>query len=132
MKLSEAPDDRLVEEYIRLRDEKAQREARHKEELSPINKKMEKIEAEFLQRLGDRGAESVRTNAGTAYKSSRVSVTTADWDAYFHHFVLPNNAWEFIEHRPSKAAVQQYKAEHGDIPPGLNWKEEYVVGFRRS
>ena len=31
-----------------------------------------------------------------------------------------------------KQAVEQYKEEHGDLPPGINWREEVVVNVRRS
>ena len=131
-KLNEATDKQLVAAYVKLRDELAVAEAAYKESISPKKGNMEKIEAEFLRRLIERDAESIRTESGTAYKSSRISVTTADWDAFFHQYVMPNGAWELIERRPSKEAVKQFKAEHGDIPPGLNWREENVVGFRRA
>lgn len=131
-KLAEAKDDKLIGAYVALRDQVAQMEADYKLQVADPRSKLEKIEAEMLRRFQERGAESIRTNLGTAYKSSRTSVTCADWDSFFHQFVVPNAAWEMLEHRPSKTAIVQYKGEHGEIPPGLNWREELTVGFRRA
>lgn len=131
-KLHEASDAQLVGAYVKVRDEIAAIEAEHKEVLKNPKSKLEKIEIEFLRRFQERDAESVRTSQGTAYRSTRTSATVADWDAFFNQFVVPNQAWDFIERRANKTMVVQYKGEHGDIPPGLNWREEAVVGFRRA
>jgi hypothetical protein len=56
----------------------------------------------------------------------------ADRDAFLHGFVIPNEAWEFLENRVSKSAVEQFKEANNDLPPGLNWREERVVNIRRS
>jgi hypothetical protein len=37
-----------------------------------------------------------------------------------------------LERRVSKAAVEQYKDEHGNLPPGINWREEITINVRRS
>jgi hypothetical protein len=75
--------------------------------------------------------DSVKTEAGTAYKSTRISVTTGDKDA-FMEFVRTNDEWPLLEVRPSKSAVEEYRAAHDDLPPGINWRAEQVVNIRRS
>lgn len=132
MKLSEAPDDRLVAESIKYRDEIAQIEARVKVETEGLKHRRDRIEAEMLRRMTERGAESIRTSSGTVYKIMRTSATVADWDSFFNQFVVPNQAWEFIERRANKTSVAQYRQENDDIPPGLNWREEITLGFKRS
>ncbi len=132
MKLNEAPDDKLIGAYVAIRDEIAQLEVAHKATLATPKGRLEKIEVEMLRRFQERGAESIRTKLGTAYRSTKTSVTCADWDSFFHGFVLNNQAWEMLEHRPAKTAVLQYKEEHDELPPGLNYREEASVGFRRS
>jgi hypothetical protein len=132
MKLNEAPDDKLIGAYVAIRDEIAKMEADYKTTVAGPKGRMEKIEIEMLRRFQERGAESIRTKLGTAYRSTKTSVTCADWDSFFHGFVLKNSAWEMLEHRPAKTAVLQYKGEHGELPPGLNYREEASVGFRRS
>lgn len=132
MKLHEAPDDVLVGNYVKLRDELAVKEAEMKEALAPLKGNMDKLENEFLRRLNERGAEAVRTKFGTAYKNIKSSVSVADWEAFFHNFVIPNGAWDFITRAANKSAIQQFKGEHNDLPPGINYTEIATVGFRRA
>jgi hypothetical protein len=126
MKMSE-----LVEKYIQLRDKKAQYKAEYDAKVSTIEELLNKIEGKFLQVFEQSGMDSVKTEAGTAYKSTRISVTTGDKDA-FMEFVRTNDEWPLLEVRPSKSAVEEYRAAHDDLPPGINWRAEQVVNIRRS
>ena len=131
MKVSELKNDELVTLYIQLRDRRAQRKAAYDNDDVSDKQKQEKIENLLLARFQDQGVESVRTAAGTAYKYVRESCTTADADLFWQ-YVLDRNAFELVEKRPNKTAIKQYKEEHQDIPPGLNWREEITIGVRRS
>lgn len=126
MKMSE-----LVEKYIQLRDKKAEYKAEYDAKVAKVEEVLDKIEAKFLQVFEESGLDSVKTEAGTAYKSTRVSVTTGDKDA-FMEFVRTNDEWPLLEVRPSKAAIEEYRAAHDDLPPGINWRAEQVVNIRRS
>lgn len=123
--------DQLVEQYIALRDMKAQKKAAYELEVGKIVAVMDKVEARLLQLFTQIGADSVKTSAGTAYVSTRSSATVADWDTFLTH-VQSNGAWELLERRCSKTAIEQYKAANEDLPPGVNWSEERVVNIRRS
>ena len=126
MKMSE-----LVAMYIQLRDKKAEYKAEYEVKVAKIEENLGKIEAKLLQVFEESGMDSVKTEAGTAYKSTRVSVTTGDKDA-FMEFVRTNDEWPLLEVRPSKSAVEQYREQHDDLPPGINWRAEQVVNIRRS
>lgn len=126
MKLSE-----LVAVYIRLRDEKASLKAEYDEKLAPIDKKLEAIEAKLLEVFHSTGMESVKTEHGTAYMSTRTTVSVADRDA-FMEFIKSGDHWSMMEVRAAKTAVEQYKAANDELPPGVNWRSEVVVNIRRS
>ena len=126
MKLNE-----LAEKYIILRDKKSQLKAEYDGKVAELESVMDKIEAVLLKTFDEAGIESVKTAAGTAYRSIRTQASVADWDAFFG-FVKLNEAWEMLERRCSKSAVEQYKSANDDLPPGLNWREERVVNIRRS
>ncbi len=127
MKLSEA-----VELYIKLRDRKAEMKAEFDAQVAGIQEKMDKLEAKLLEVFNKTGTDSVKTPFGTAYTSTRVSVTAADREA-FMNFVRANEEWSLLEVRPSKTAVEQFRAANdNEIPPGLNIREERVVNVRRS
>jgi hypothetical protein len=127
MKLSE-----LVAKYIELRDSKATLKAEYEEKLAPVEEKLARIEAALLDVFHKTGMESVKTEAGTAYMSTRTTVSVADRDA-FMEFVKTGDHWSMMEIRAAKSAVEQYKAANEDLlPPGVNWRSEIVVNIRRS
>lgn len=121
----------IVEKYISLRDRKAGIKKEYDERVAKIDQVMEKMEAIILKRLDESGSESVSTKQGTAYKATRTSATVADWDAFLAH-VQRHEAWELLEHRAAKKAVEEYKTANADVPPGVNWRSEVVVNIRRG
>lgn len=127
MKLSE-----VVEMYISLRDEKATVKAEYDAKINTIDSKLDKIEAKLLEVFDQMGMDSVKTEYGTAYRSVRTFASVADKDA-FMTFVKATQDWTLLEVRAAKAAVEQYKSANGDqLPPGINWRAENVVNFRRA
>jgi hypothetical protein len=126
MKLSE-----LVAKYIELRDKKAQFKADYDSKVAKLDENLEKIEAVLLKTFDQTGMESVKTEFGTAYTSTRTTASVADPDA-FMTYCKANDAWHLLEKRVSKIAVEQYKAEHDDVPPGVSYRAERTVNIRRS
>lgn len=126
MKLSE-----LVGKYVELRDKKAEMKAEFDAKAVKIDAALDKIEAALLKTFEASGLDSIKTEFGTAYTSVQTTASVADPDA-FRQFVKDNDAWEFLQNRVSKTAVEQYKAVNDNIPPGINWREERVVNIRRA
>jgi hypothetical protein len=126
MKLSE-----LVGKYVELRDKKAQIKAEYDAKVGKLDEVLNKIEATLLNTFEQTGMDSVKTEFGTAYTSTRNTATVADPDA-FMTYVKENEAWYMLEKRCSKAGVEQYKAANESLPPGVNWRSERVVNIRRS
>lgn len=121
----------LVEKYVKLRDKKAQMKAAYDKEVASIDTLLDKVEGKLLEYFNESGIESIRTEAGTAFKSTRASATIADWDAFFA-FVMQTENYQMLEHRASKTAVAEYKTANEDLPPGINWREEVTVNIRRG
>ena len=127
MKLSEA-----VSLYIRLRDQKAQLKAEYDAAVAPVQKKMDTLEAKLLDVFNRTGMDSVKTEHGTAYSTTRSSARVSDRDA-FMEFVKAHEEWSLLEVRASKSAVDQFRsANDNELPPGVNLREERVVNIRRS
>lgn len=130
--ISEIDDASLLKVFIGLRDRRAERKAAYQADDEGDRMKQNKIEIEFLRRFQDRGIDNVSARSvGTAYKSTRASATVADWDGFLDH-VKEHDAWELLERRVNKTAVEQFKAVNSDLPPGVNWSETQVVNFRRK
>jgi len=121
----------LVEKYVALRDKKATIKAEYDGKIERIEELLKKVEGVMLNHFEETGTESVRTAAGTCYRSTRSSCTVADREV-FRAFILANNAWELADLRASKKAVEEYKTANEDLPPGLNYSAEVVVGVRRG
>ena len=131
-KIAELDDVSLLKLFIGLRDRRAQRKAAYDEDDASDKDKQNKIEVEFLRRFQDRGIDNVSArDVGTAYRSTRASATVADWESVLD-YVQENEAWELLERRVNKTAVEQFKSVEGDLPPGVNWAETQVVNFRRK
>lgn len=127
MKLSEA-----VSLYIKLRDQKAAIKAEADAKIAPIQEKMDKLEVKLLQVFNESGTDSVKTEFGTAYTTVRTSCTAADREVFMEH-VKAHDDWSLLEVRPAKSAIEQYRAANdGELPPGVNWREERVIGVRRA
>ena len=131
-KIAELEDVSLLKIFIGLRDKRSKRKADYDADDAGDKDKQNRIETEFLRRFNERGIDNVSSREfGTAYRSTRSSATVADWEAVLDH-VIRQDAWELLERRVSKGAIQQYRDVHDDLPPGVNWSEAQVVNFRRK
>lgn len=126
MKISE-----LVEKYVALRDKKAEYKGEYEAKVAKVDQVLNKIECKLLEVFEQTGMDSVKTEFGTAYKSVRSSASVADRDT-FMEYVKEHDEWQLVEVRAAKLAVEQFKDVNNDLPPGVNWREERVVNFRRA
>lgn len=123
--------NKLVDSYVKLRDKKAKLKAEADAEIGKVDALLERVESVLLQHFTSTGTESVRTAAGTAYKSTTVKCSKADnvaWMGFLHD----TGSWDLADVRPSKANIKTYREAGNELPPGLNWLEEVTVGIRRS
>lgn len=123
--------DELVGKYIQLRDKKAEMDAEHKARVAKVVEALDKIESVLLKEFQASGMDSVKTSAGTAYTQTRMSATVADWDIALK-FIRDHDAYDMLEKRVAKSAVENYIEETGTPPPGVNIRQEIVVNVRRS
>lgn len=121
----------MIEKFVALRDKKAAIEKGHKDQLAPFNLVMGQLEAFILDDLNTLGGDSLRTAAGTAFKSVRTSATVKDWTLTFD-FIRENDAWDLLERRVSKTAVLETIEASGKPVPGVSVTQETTLNIRRS
>ena len=126
MKLSD-----LVAKYIEMRDKKYELKHQYEFKAAQLDEILGKIESKLLQVFDSAGMDSVKTEFGTAYASTRSMASVADKET-FMNFIKENEEWSLMEVRAAKLAIEQYKDANGDLPPGVNYREERVVNIRRS
>lgn len=122
---------RLVEDYVKVRDLKADIEAKHKERVSKYNEVLMAIEAKILQFLQDHNLDTVKTGAGTAYTRTVKSASIADGEL-FRNYVIMNQKYELVDWKANANAVQDYVTAEGNLPPGVNFSSMQKIGVRRS
>ena len=120
----------LIDRYIQIRSAKEELAKKQKADNARINNALDKIEAMLMAQMEDIGSDSIKTKAGTCYRSIRTSVKVEDRETFLD-FVKTNEAWELLESRAAKKDVETFLEEHQDIPPGLSIRRDAIVGVRR-
>ena len=124
--------DELIEKYIKIRDRKSQLKKAYEVEAGKLDEVLTKMEAVILRTFETTGQDSAKCATGTAYMASRTSATVASRDDFLAWVLAePEERAIFLENRVNKTAVEHYKAETEDLPPGVNWRSEVVVNVRR-
>lgn len=111
--------DDVAEEYIKIRDAKSKYVKESDEKIARFDAALDKRELWMMTFLNNTGQESAKTAAGTFFKKTSTKVSVADRDVYLP-WMIENNLTHFITAHVSKSAVDEYIAEHDQVPPGLN------------
>ena len=122
--------EKAIKAYRDLRDKKSELAEKHKEEMSPITKKMWDLEVWLLATLNKMGVNSMKTDAGTVFKKTSTSVKVTDWPAVLE-LIKEHDLWHMLEHRLSKAAVEEYIEAEGTAPPGVAIETQVGVNIRK-
>jgi hypothetical protein len=122
--------DKVIEAYIRLRDQKDAVAKRHKEELAPFTEAMGKLETWLHQQLLEQGLQNFKSSIGVAYFSTHTAVKVDDWIAALD-WIKQHNAWDLLERRISKTAYEDYQ-KAGTVPPGVASTSSQVVRVQRQ
>ena len=117
----------IVKHYVALRDQKAEIEARHKEELEPIRKDMDMIEGALMKVLQDGGQKSAKTDFGTAYISEVESIKITNKDEVIDE-VIEKGLWDVLN---ISIAKKNYR-EAGVELPGIDISTTRKLNVRRS
>jgi hypothetical protein len=120
----------VIAKYVELRDRKEALVKKQREEVAKITSVMDKIEQALFGVMSETGTDSVKTPAGTAFFTTRTSATVDDRDMFFD-FVREHEAWDMLESRCAKSAVEQYLETEGELPPGVTRRVEKVVSIHR-
>jgi len=124
--------EKLTQVYIKMRDKKAELSKELEEKIGNIDEKMKTIKMAILDQMKDLGVESLRTDSGTVYRTTKTLYTTSDWES-MHKFVLEHGVPDLLEKRLAQLNVKAFLEENPDlIPPGLNANAEYSVTVKRK
>lgn len=139
--------------YLKLRNSKKDLEEQAKKKIAPLNAGMDMIENHFLAKMLEMNVDSLKNEAGTPYKSEKVSITVADNSAFVDYVLdralqalpvtpearnaiknamIDSGQLALIEARACKSAIEALMGETQELPPGLNHRVEATVNVRAS
>jgi hypothetical protein len=129
---AEVPLEKLTRVYIKMREKKAEVSHELEEKISKIDQDMRTVKTAILTHMKEIGAESLRTEAGTVYRTVRTTYATSDWES-MHKFILEHGVPELLEKRIQQTNMKAFLEENPEmLPPGLNANSEYSVTIKRS
>ena len=124
--------DKLAEVYIKMRDKRKELLAEFEAQDSRIEAQMDMVAEELLKLCKDIGADSIKTAAGTVFRSVRTRYETTDWESMYN-FILEHDIPQVLERRISTTNMKQFLDENPTLMPvGMNVNNKYTVTVRRK
>jgi phosphoribosyl-AMP cyclohydrolase len=124
--------NKLVAVYKRIRAKRSELSAEFKEKDSALVAQLDKVKAAMIEFCDDNGVESVRTEEGLFYRTTKTRYWTSDWES-MHGFILEHSVPELLDKRVNQSNMKQFLEENPDlVPAGLNADSEYVVTVRKK
>lgn len=100
--------------------------------MKPYRDAMEAINGAILAELQRQGVQNFKTDAGTAYQQTTMSVKV-DNRADFLQFVTEKDRWDFLDARCLKDPVKEWLDKNdGVVPPGVKVDFFTKCNIRRS
>ena len=124
--------DKLAEVYIKMRDKRKELSAAFEEQDRKIEEQMDMVAEELLKLCKNIGADSIKTPAGTVFRSVRTRYETTDWESMYN-FIMEHDIPQVLERRISTTNMKQFLDENPALMPvGMNINNKYTVTVRRK
>lgn len=124
--------DAEVEAYLKLRDQKAELAARHKEEMAEVDKALNLADAALLARLQTMGVESFKAAGATVHYTTEFRASIGDKSALME-YIRESGEAELLQSRVSSTVLKEWMQAHeGRTPPGVTAQQERVVRVRKN
>jgi len=123
--------DDVIGHFVMLRDQKAACKADYEAKVAKLDEDMSVIQAWLLDKANREGADSFKTQHGTAFVTTKDFAGVANWDELFA-FIEGTKAWQFLNHAVNKTAVKEYIEVHKVTPPGVNYRAIKEIQVRRK
>lgn len=123
----------LIKKYIELRDWLERDTKAAEERQKPYRDAMATIEGAVQKHLLDNNLDNVKSEFGTAYRTTHMSVKLADRGAFINYITQnSNNPFSYFTNAVSKEKIKEHIDAHGSAPSGIDVATIQKIGFRRS
>jgi hypothetical protein len=123
--------EELAAAYVKMRDTKLAIQHAADAKIEPIEDALKQIKVALSDRLKAVGAESIRTKAGTVFRSVKRFTNVGDW-ASFHEYLWENKRFDLLQRRVNNPGVISIVEDTGVIPPGCVIVSEEEINIRKS
>lgn len=120
-----------IDHYVKVRDKIKAVNDEHEKRIAPLVDLQNKLTGLLQGFLESTNSESVKTEHGTCYTSTRYSASLPDAGA-FMKFVIDNNQFDLLDRRANATAIRNYVESSGALPPGVNLSALRTIGVRRK
>jgi hypothetical protein len=128
----EAPIEKIVATYIKMRDTKDALYKEYTAKASEIEEQMLVLKHKLIEISKETGVTSFSTPYGVAYRTVKNRYWTNDWGS-FYDFMREHGAMELLEKRIHQTNMKEFLENKPDVhPPGLNIDSEYEITIRRK
>ena len=128
----DAPIEKIVAAYIKMRDTKDALYKEYTAKASEIEEQMQVLKHKLIEISKETGVTSFSTPNGVAYRTVKNRYWTNDWGS-FYDFMRENGTMELLEKRIHQSNMKEFLENNPDAhPPGLNIDSEYEITIRRK
>lgn len=120
----------MIDKFVKIRDHKKKATEEFEQTMKPVNDALEKLEGLILDALNVGNLESIKSEFGTAYRTTHSTTSVKDRDAFLT-WVRQNNAYEALDVKANKTFVKEFMEGSGPIP-GVEMSSMQKVGVRRA
>ena len=123
---------KITEVYLKIKAKRDVLSVEYNEADDKLVSQQDKIKSTLLRYLKENDIKSVKTDAGTFYRTVRQKYWTNDWEN-MHKFILEHEVPEFLDKRLNQKNVKEFLEEHPDLlPKGLNVDAEFALTIRKA
>jgi hypothetical protein len=136
--------DELILQYRRVKAKIESMTAKYEESVKPYKDVLVMLKEELKRILDAAGADSCKTEYGTAYKSVKTNVKMGDKPAFIWHVLMQapgmheadlNHIKELIEItmdvKPNKTYVDDFISETNELPTGVQVSRYIDINVRK-
>ena len=132
VEVSGVPLAKMTKVYLKIKAERDKLSAEYKEADGELVSQQDKIRSALLGYLKENDLKSVKTDAGTFYRTVKQKYWTSDWEN-MHKFILEHEVPEFLDKRLNQKNVKEFLEENPDLlPKGLNVDAEFALTIRKG
>ena len=130
--MSEVTADKLISAYIKIRNARQKLTQEFESADAELKGKQEKVSEMLLEICKDMGADSIKTQFGTATRRLSIRYKTTDWDSMYK-FIKEHDAYHLLEQRIHQTNMKNLLEENPEmVPMGLSSDSEYVISVRKK